>query len=264
MKAVLRVIAGLGVLVWLAGCASQEEAPEAAPEEETTASEQPAETTEPAAEEPAGPLDEPDVAYFEAADGSTFASGETVSLPTGGPPAGRLLAMSANPQVTLYVTRDRSVPSAQNNWGGPIDPEAPRPITRLLEGVALYQVVAELEGSYSDPFTLAVQWRHEESPELAAPAFLVDGREVSGSVEIPVSDGSDPAARLEIVCGYSAAMLYINRDGTEPTVDDAWESQRCEGTYLWSPEPTAAEYRVIASWQGVESPVAELSVEWVE
>ncbi|MFW5745508.1 MAG: hypothetical protein ACOC2D_19715, partial [Spirochaetota bacterium] len=144
MKAVLRVIAGLGVLVWLAGCASQEEAPEAAPEEETTASEQPAETTEPAAEEPAGPLDEPDVAYFEAADGSTFASGETVSLPTGGPPAGRLLAMSANPQVTLYVTRDRSVPSAQNNWGGPIDPEAPRPITRLLEGVALYQVVAEL------------------------------------------------------------------------------------------------------------------------
>ncbi|MFW6261045.1 MAG: hypothetical protein ACOC6J_05625 [Spirochaetota bacterium] len=264
MKAVLRVIAGLGVLVWLAGCASQEEAPEAAPEEETTASEQPAETTEPAAEEPAGPLDEPDVAYFEAADGSTFASGETVSLPTGGPPAGRLLAMSANPQVTLYVTRDRSVPSAQNNWGGPIDPEAPRPITRLLEGVALYQVVAEMDGAYSDPFTLAVQWRHEESPELAAPAFLVDGREVSGSVEIPVSDGSDPAARLEIVCGYSAAMLYINRDGTEPTVDDAWESQRCEGTYLWSPEPTTAEYRVIASWQGVESPVAELSVEWVE
>mgnify|MGYP006294362315 FL=1 len=263
MKAVLRGIVGLSVIVWLAGCASQEEAPQEAPEEEAAA-EQPAETTEPAVDEPAPPLEAPDAAYFEAADGTTFASGETVTLPTGGPPAGRLLAMSANPDVTLYVTRDRSVPSADNNWGGPIDPESPRPITRLLEGVALYQVVAEMDGDYSDPFTLAVQWRHEDTPELAAPTFLVDGREVSGSVEIPVSDGDDPAARLEIACGYSAAMLYINRDGTEPTVDDTWESQRCEGTYLWSPEPTAAEYRVIAVWQGVESPVASLSVEWVE
>lgn len=264
MKAVLRVIVGLGVLLWLTGCASQEEAPQAASEEETAAAEQPAETTEPAADEPAGPLAEPEVAYFEAADGTTFSSGETVTLPTGGPPAGQLLPMSANPDVTLYVTRDRSVPSAENNWGGPIDPETSRPITRLLEGVALYQVVAELEGRSSDPFTLAVEWRHEESPELAQPTFLVDGREVSGSVEIPVSDGTDPTARLEITCGYAAAMLYVNRDGTEPTVDDHWRSQRCEGTYLWSPEPTAAEYRVIAIWQGVESPVASLAVEWVE
>lgn len=262
MKAVLRMIVGLGVLLWLAGCASQEEAPQDAPGDEA-AQEQPAETTEPA-DESAGPLEEPEVAYFQAADGTSFVSGETVTLPTGGPPAGRLLPMSANPNVALYVTRDRSVPSAQNNWGGSIDPESPRPITRLLEGVALYQVVAELDGRYSDPFTLAVQWRHEESPDLARPTFLVEGREVSGSVEIPVSDGTDPAARLEIACGYAAAMLYINRDGTEPTVDEHWESQRCEGTYIWSPEPTAAEYRVIAIWQGVESPVASLAVEWVE
>ena len=107
-------------------------------------------------------------------------------------------------------------------------------------------------------------WEHEESPDLARPDLPRRGREVSGSVTIPVSDGTDPAARLEISCGYAAAMLYITRDGSEPSVDNYWESQRCEGTYLWSPEPTAAEYRVLAVWQGVQSPVASLSVEWVE
>jgi hypothetical protein len=260
MKAVMRLFTGLVVLVWLVGCASQEEAPqdaEPAEEETAEAAEQTtgAQTTESADE---------GIAFFEAADGTRFETESIVTLPTGGPPSGRLLPSSSNPEVTLYVTRDGSVPSAENNWGGAIDPENPAPISRPLEGVASYRVVAELDGSYSEPFTLTVRWRHEESPDLARPVFRVDGREVSGSVTIPVSDGSDPASRLQIECRYDAATLYINRDGTDPTVDDAWESQLCDGTYLWAPEPTAAEYRVIAMWQGVASPVASLSVEWVE
>ena len=54
----------------------------------------------------AGPLDEPGIAYFEAADGTTFESETVVTLPTGGSPEGRLLPASTSDEVTLYVTRD--------------------------------------------------------------------------------------------------------------------------------------------------------------
>jgi hypothetical protein len=242
------------------GCATQEEAPEA-PEtpvvEEASPEEQPAEPESKA-------LAEPDIASFRTADGRTFENESVVTLPTGGPSSGRLLPASSSGEVTLYVTRDGSVPSADNNWGGPIDPADPPPISRPLEGVASYRVVAALADEYSEPFTLTVIWEHEEDPEVEQPAFLVDGEPVSGSVSIPVSTGDDPAARLRIACGYAAATLYITRDGSQPSPDNYWKSQRCQGTYLWSPEPTAAEYRVIAVWQGAQSPVASLSVEWVE
>ena len=78
------------------------------------------------------------------------------------------------------------------------------------------------------------------------------------------SDGNEPSARLEISCSYSAATVYITRDGSDPSVDNSWRSQLCGGTYIWSPGPTGAEYRVIAVWQGEQSPVASVTVEWVE
>lgn len=268
MKSVFRVIAGLIVVLIVAGCATQEEAPQ--DDEVQEQAEQQAEPAEPEAEEQAdaedepGPLDEPGIAALRAADGTTFESETVVTLPTGGSLEGRLLPTSTSDEVTLYVTRDGGVPSAENNWGGPIDPENPPPISRPLEGVASYRVVAELDGEYSEPFTLTVIWEHESSPELQAPSFLVGGEAVSGSVTIPVSQGDDPAERLEISCEYAASTLYITRDGSEPSADNYWHSQTCQGTYLWSPEPTAAEYRVLAVWQGVQSPVASLSVEWVE
>lgn len=262
MKAAVRILAGVIAIAWLVGCATQEEASRDTTPETGASTEQAG--SQPADEAAPASLTGTRIAYFETADGTVFESESIVTLPTGGPPSGRLLPASSNPDVVLYLTRDGSVPSAENNWGGPIEPDAPRPISRPLEGVASYRVVAELDGVSSEPFTLTVQWQHEESPELDRPVFTVDGREVAGSVEIPISAGDDPAKRLQISCGYDAAMLYISRDGTEPSVDDNWRSQQCAGTYLWSPEPTAAEYRVIAIWQGAQSPVASLSVEWVE
>lgn len=253
MKSVLRVIVALIALSWLAGCASAPENAETPVVEETAAETTPAMTDA---------LSQPGIATFKAADGTTFTSETIVTLPTGGPPAGRLLPAGSNPDVTLYVTRDGSVPSADNNWGGAIDPANPRPISRALEGVASYRVVAELDGATSDPFTLTVKWKNEESPDVKAPVFSANGRTLSGSVTIPVSDGSEPAGRLVITCDYAAATLFITRDGSDPTVDNFWKSQVADGTYLFSPEPTAAEYRVIALWQGVTSPVASLNVEW--
>ncbi|MFP4113126.1 MAG: hypothetical protein ACOC2Y_04790 [Spirochaetota bacterium] len=256
MKAVARVFAGLALIALVAGCATQEDAPEATEAEETS-------EAQPAQEAPAE-LAQPGIAEFVAADGTTFESETIVTLPTGGPPAGRLVPTSSRDDVTLYVTRDGSVPSADNNWEGPIDPADPPAISRPLEGVASYRVIAAQDDQYSDPFTLTVIWEHQEDPDLARPTFVVAGREVSGSVSIPVSNNDDPAAQLRISCDYAAADLYITRDGSEPSVDNYWKTQKCEGTYLWSPEPTTAEYRVVAVWQGVRSPVASLSVEWVE
>ena len=85
---------------------------------------------------------------------------------------------------------------------------------------------------------------------------------MTGSVTIPTSNGGDPAGRLQVACDYTAATLYISRDGSEPTPDSFWKSQVSDGTYIYSPEETTAEYRVIAVWQGTSSPVASLSVEW--
>lgn len=268
MNRVWRIIIGLTVVFVIAACATQEEAPQEAEAQDQALEEaqpEPAESVQEAdAQDEAAPLDEPGIAAFRSADGTTFRSETIVTLPTGGPPEGQLLPTSTSDEVTLYVTRDGSVPSAENNWGGPIDPESPPPISRPLEGVASYRVVAELDGEYSEPFTLTVNWEHESSPDLQAPTFLVDGSVVSGSVTIPVSRGDDPQSRLQISCEYEASTLYITRDGSEPSADNYWETQTCQGTYLWSPEPTAAEYRVVAVWQGTRSPVASLSVEWVD
>lgn len=256
MKAAYRIAIGFTVFVLFGACASQEPAPEPAPEL--------AEPEQPADDVATGPLDGPRVAAFETAAGARLEPLSIVTLPTGGPPEGRLLPTSTNPDATLYVTRDGSVPSAENNWGGPIDPANPRAISRPLEGTTSYRVVAELNGEYSEPFTVTIVWEHEESPDVSAPVFLLDGEEVRGSVEIPVSDGTDRSRRLEISCGYDAATLYLTRDGSTPTVDDYWETQTCAGTVIWAPEPTRSLYRVIAVWQGVSSPVASLDVRWVE
>jgi hypothetical protein len=266
MKPVFKLLAATVLVILIAGCASQQEAPEGEeaeePATEQATQQEPTQATEEQAAEPSI-LAQPGIAGFQTQAGAAFESQTMVTLPTGGPPEGRLIPTSSSDDVTLYVTRDGSVPSADNNWGGPIDPRNPQLISRPLEGVASYRVVAEYEGGYSEPFTLTVIWEHEESPQLPAPVFVVDGREVSGSITIPVSQGEDPAAQLQISCAYAAATLYIARDGSEPTVDEYWRSQTCQGTYIWSPEPTVAHYRVIAVWQGERSPVASLNVEWV-
>ncbi len=256
----------IGALV-LASCASDpevvdESVTDATPEEETSAA---AETRDEAtAESSAGPLEEDGVATFVTRTGASFSNGEIVDLPTGGPAEGQLIPSSSRSDVTLYVTRDGSVPSASNNWGGPIAPGIQRVISRPLEGAATYRVAAELDGEYSDPFTLVVIWTHEEGIELAAPEFRVAGSPVRGSIELPVSDGEDESARLEIASDYGAATLYITRDGSDPSVDNFWRSQLADGTFIFSPGATAAEYRVIAIWQGSQSPVQSISVEWVE
>ena len=256
MKSLIRIGSVLLALLWIIGCASQEPAPE---ETEETAI-----TTTPVEVEPTpGPLEAAGVAGFATADGSTFDPGELVTLTTGGSASGRLVPTSTNPDVTLYMTRDGSVPSSDNNWGGPISPDSPPEITRVLEGTAVYRVVAELDGEYSDPVTLNVVWQHEENPTVPAPRFVVNGHEVSRSAELPVSDGSTVAGRLEIECDYLAATLYITRDGSVPSADNYWKTQISDGTYIYSPQETAAQYRVIAIWQGEASPVASLDVTWV-
>ncbi len=256
MRTMCRVMIGALVL-WLgAGCATQEDAPPEVVQEDMVDRDDTA--------VPVPRLAETGIASFRSAAGTRFRTETIVTLPTGGPPSGRLVPTSSRDDVTLYVTRDGSVPSAANNWDGPIDPREPRAISRPLEGVASYRIVAEHDGEYSVPFTLTVIWEHEEDPQVDGPVFSVNGREVSGSVSIPVSDGGNPAARLEIVCTYVSSMLYITRDGTDPSVDNYWRSQPCDGTYIWSPDPSAAEYRALAVWRGVTSPVASLDVEWTD
>ncbi len=243
MRTVTRIAQLSALVLFVVGCATQDPAPAVEIVEED---------------------DVLDVAiWFAAADGTRFESGTQVTLPTGGPASGRLVPKSADPDVTLFVTRDGSVPTPENNWGGPIDPRDPFVITRSLEGPATYRLVAVSDGVIGEPVQLAVNWRHEESPRLSTPAFTVGGRTVSGSIDIPVSDGSDVGTRLAISCDYSIATLYITRDGSAPSEQNYWRSQICDGTFIWSPEPTAAEYRVTAVWQGARSPVAALNVEWV-
>lgn len=253
MRAMVRGMLGMLVVVWIAGCAT----PDAAPDPEEA-------SIDAAARARASALSDAGIATFRGGDGTVFRADTIVTLPTGGPPHGRLIPTSTLDDVTLYVTRDGSVPSATNNWGGPMDPRKPRPISRPLEGVASYRVVAELEGAYSEAFTLTVIWQHETDPVVERPVLLVDGVPVTGRVDIPVSSGDDTSARLVIACGYTSATLYITRDGSDPSADNHWRSQPCEGTYLWSPEPTFADYRVVAAWHGVRSPVAALEVEWIE
>jgi hypothetical protein len=258
MRGLWKLALAGGVLI-IAGCAGQQPAPEEPVE--TAEQVQPLEAE--AQAEP-GPLEAERIAYFTTGSGEELGSGSSVSLTTGGSETGRLVPASSNPEVTLYMTRDGSVPSAENNWAGEIDPAAPPLVTRRTEGTGTYKLVAELNGAYSDVTTVYVTWTHESDPVLAAPVFEVDGREVSGSVEIPVSDGSTADGRLYIRSSYISATLYINRDGTDPTPDAFWRSQTADGTYLYSPEPTQASYRVIAVWQGASSPVAKLDVTWVE
>lgn len=262
MKSVGKVLV-FAILVVLAGCASQDTVEEEVEEpvvQEAQAEEAPAEEVEP---EP-GPLEQPGVVGFQTGSGALIEPDSTITLFTGGAESGRLVPTASDPSFTIYMTRDGSVPSAENNWGGAIDPEAPPLVTRALEGIAKYKVVAELDGEYSDVVTINVDWQHEESPSLDAPSFELDGRDVSGSVEIPVSDGTSEEGRLYIRSNYIAATLYISRDGSEPTPESFWKSQRADGTYLFSPQPTAAAYRVIAVWQDAVSPVASLDVTWVE
>jgi hypothetical protein len=201
---------------------------------------------------------------FRGGDGTEFRPDTIVTLPTGGPPRGRLIPASTLDDVSLYVTRDGTVPSAANNWGGPIDPRDPRPISRPFEGVVSYRVVAGLDGAYSEPFTLTVIWQDESDPVVERPEYFVDGLPVAGQATIRVSAGDDASARLAIACGYTSATLYITRDGSPPSSDNHWRSQPCEGTYLWSPESTLADYRAIAVWNGVRSPAASLRVEWID
>ena len=257
------------IVALFAACASD---PETVDEESTASAEASAaeQSTDEAAsatdsdDSDAGPLAEDRIATFVTRTGGTFTNGQIVDLPTGGPAAGQLIPTSTRSDVTLYITRDGSVPSASNNWGGPIAAGETRVISRPLEGASTYRAIAELDGEYSDPFTLVVVWSHEEEIELAAPEFLVNGSAVSGSIRLQVSDGTDADNRLEIASEYGAATLYITRDGTEPSVDNFWQSQLADGTYIFSPGATLAEYRVTAIWQGNQSPVQSLTVEWVE
>lgn len=261
MRALVKLVV-IGAVIVLAGCASQD----------VVETEEPAETVEPArpaagpAVEDAAPgvLDATGIASFTTGDAKALTDGGSVTLATGGPQAGRLVPASTNPDVTLYMTRDGSAPSADNNWGGAMDPASPTVVTRQSEGTGAYRIVAELDGEYSDVFTVYVSWRHEDSPSLDAPVFEVDGRRVTGSVEIPVSDGSAEEGRLYIRSNYIAATLYVNRDGTDPSPDRYWKTQTADGTYLYSPEPTSASYRVIAVWQDAVSPSVSLDVTWVE
>lgn len=252
---------GLIVLVFaIAGCATQdpvETDPEPVDQAEDLVEEAPA-APEPSLLEQAG------IAGFALPDGSAAAESASVSLATGGGSGGRLIPQSSDSGVLLYMTRDGSVPSADNNWGGPIDPGNPPVVTRQSEGSGVYKLVAALDGEYSEVFTVFVTWVHEADPAIDAPEFTVGGRAVSGAVEIPVSDGTVEENRLYISTNYTGATLYITRDGTDPTTESFWKSQVADGTYLFSPEPTTAAYRAMAVWQGVQSSIAALDVAWTE
>jgi len=269
----------VSIVVVLAGCASQDSVdtePGDAMAEESAAPSEPTETAEettpqaPVAEESAEIevtstlLASAGIAGFTTGDGTAVAPTSSVTLTTGGAASGRLVPSSSSEEVSLYMTRDGSVPSATNNWGGAIDPASPPLVTRKLEGSGVYKIVAEKDGEYSETTTVYVSWQHEESPALDAPTFEVAGRQVRGSVELPVSDGTNKSARLYIASEYVEAVLYISRDGSDPNQETFWKSQTADGTYLFSPDPTAAAYRVIAVWQESVSPVASLNVTWVE
>ena len=215
-----------------------------------------------AEDERPSPVQSPGIVGFRTATGTVLAGDQVVTLPTGGSPAGTIVPTSTRDDATLYLTRDGSVPSPANNWGGGFTALTPLTVTRLLEGVAVYRMVAQIDGEVSEPETITVSWKHEENVSLPVPRFLVDGRPVIGSVKLPVSDGSVSSGRLVVESEYSAATFYITRDGSIPSPDNYWQTQFADGTYIWSPEPTVGDYRVIAVWQGSKSPVAALRVEW--
>jgi hypothetical protein len=242
--------------VVLFGCAS---GPEAAPE--VAVVEEPAVESAPEPSRPAF-LESSDVVEFRTAAGTVLATTGTVTLPTGGPPSGTVVPTSRRTDVTLFLTRDGSVPSETNNWGGGFTPDRPLTITRQLEGVTVYRLIAAAEGFTSDPLTVTVSWKHEENVELPVPRFVVSGSPVIGSVELPVSDGTVPSARLVVESEYSAATIYVTRDGSTPSPDNYWYSGIADGTYIWAPETTVGDYRAVAVWQGSTSPVAALRVEW--
>lgn len=264
MKNLIRLVASAMLVFVVVACASDPDTADEAGAEESQVATEESGSESVAETQLVGPLQGAGVATFVTRAGSSFSDGAVVELPTGGPPAGQLVPVSSRSDVTLYITRDGSVPSASNNWGGAIAPGRTFTISRPLEGTATYRVIGQLDGEYSDPFTVTVLWTHEESISLPAPVFRVNDSVVTGSVEISVSNDDDESARLQITSEYAAAMLYITRDGSDPSVDNFWASQRADGTYLYSPEPTSAEYRVIAIWQGNQSPVQSLSVDWVE
>ena len=115
MKAVWKLLAA-GIVFALAGCASQEavdsESGEPAIAEDTAVEE--IAVAEPSAEtvETAAPLlDAEGVAVFETGDGAPVAASGSITLATGGAESGRLIPASSDSSVTLYVTRDGSVPS---------------------------------------------------------------------------------------------------------------------------------------------------------
>ncbi|MFP4377224.1 MAG: hypothetical protein ACLFP4_09285 [Spirochaetales bacterium] len=234
-------------VLFVLGCASQpDEAPVGAPETQGE-----------------GPARLAALVGFVDGTGRAFESGATVTLPTGGPPEGRLIP-NTDEDLTMYVTRDGSEPGPQNNWGGPIQPGEVVPISRALEGAATYAVIGEIDGELTEPVVVNVIWQHEENPDLDRPEFTVDGSTVGRNIELITSDGTDPEGQLMINCNYLSSILYVTRDGSEPSADNYWQTQSCLGTFIWAPEPTAAEYRVVAVWQGVSSPVASITVEWVE
>lgn len=259
----------LAIILVLVSCATQPDAPPEEASEPEVAETEPAEPESAPAvvevEEPTvDPLTEPGVAYFETVGGQKLIDGSTATLPTGGPPSGRIIPMSDNPGVLLYVTRDGSKPSAGNNWGGAIAPGAALPITKQSEGAGTYSIVAELDGNYSAASTINIVWLHDEEASIDRPQFVVDGDEVSGRVTLPISNGGEMKGRLYIECDYSGATLFITNDGTEPSATNYLYTQVAEGTYLYSPDAAEVTYRVVATWQGATSPISEISVTWGE
>lgn len=274
-------------VVLLAGCVTQESTEPETPAEETAvepiseeasapeATAEAADVTEEPQEpaEPANPLADPDVVYFQDGTGARIEAGATVVMPIGGPPAGRLLVGSSSEQVTLYLTRDATIPSASNNWEGAIDPPAaaneggPPVISSQRETITEYRAVAFYEGEYSEVVSVTIQWQAEEDPDLGPPRFVLDGNEVSATVQVPAAS-EEPVAessRVYIESDYAAAELFITIDGSDPTPESFEYSREISlGTYVFSVEPGTTEYRVIARLGETISDVASITVEWTE
>lgn len=269
MRASLRFIAVTAAVLALlvAGCATQ---PEPQPEEEVAEpaapEPQPEVRPEPTEEPQAAPEPEQPslMAAFVGSDGERLPNGATVTLPTGAPPDGRIYLWSSDAGALGYVTRDGSLPTRENYWVGEIQIDGSRPLSSTVETSRVYRLVAVSDDLESPVATLRVNWQHEESPDLAAPEFVVQDEPVAGSITMPVGGAEAPDGRLYVRSSYLGATIYVTNDGVDPTPEQYWRSGLSDGLYIYATDEFSTTYKAIAVLRGSVSPISSLTVEWGE
>lgn len=263
----LTFVALILAVAMLVGCATTPEdqptaevsepvAPEPERREPEPEPEQQAEA-EPSEPEPSGPQ-----AAFVGPGGEKLADGASITLPTGAPPDGRIYLWSSDADALGFVTRDGSIPTAENYWVGDIRVDGSRPISSTVETARIYRLMIVSGEEQSPVTTVRVNWQHQESPRIDQPEFVVGDDPVRGSVSLPVGGRDEPDGRLYIRSSYLGATIYVTNDGSDPSPENYWRTGLSDGFYVFATDEFATTYKAIAVLRDSTSPTASLSVEW--